>query len=120
MANNILDLRLNMNQAVKTNLTLPELEASLGENLRALRLDRNIDQRVLAARAGVSLSAVKSLENGSGSTIKTLVSVLRALDRQDWLNSIAPVASINPLMLTRSAQPRQRASRPRTATLHKV
>lgn len=99
--------------AMKPNLTPAELEANLGESLRALRLDRNIGQRTLAERAGVSLRAVKNLEGGSGSTLKTLMGVLRALDREDWLNTIAPVASINPLMLTRSAAPRQRASRPR-------
>lgn len=98
---------------MKPNLTPAELEANLGDSLRALRLDRNIDQRTLAERAGISLRAVKNLEGGSGSTLKTLMAVLRALGREEWLNTIAPVASINPLMLTRNAEPRQRASRPR-------
>lgn len=96
---------------MKPNLTTAELEAKVGSSLRALRLDRNIDQRTLADRAGISLRAIKNLEGGLGSTLKTLVAVLRALDREDWLNTIAPVASINPLMLARDAQPRQRARR---------
>ena len=50
-----------------------------------------------------------------GLTATMLVAVLRALGRQDWLNTIAPVATINPLALTREAQPRQRASRTRRA-----
>jgi transcriptional regulator with XRE-family HTH domain len=87
-----------------------ELEAQLGTNLRALRLERNLDQATLAARAGVSLNALKHLEGGQGSTLKTLVRVLRALGREEWLKTIAPIASINPLTMPRSAAPRQRAA----------
>jgi transcriptional regulator with XRE-family HTH domain len=91
------------------------MEAGLGENLKALRLTRNLDQKTLAERAGISVRALRNLEGGQGSTLKTLVSVLRALGRQAWLDTIAPVATINPLALTRQAQPRQRASHPRRA-----
>lgn len=95
------------------NLTTEELEAQLGEQLKALRLARNLDQKTLAERAGVSPRALRSLEAGHGSILKTLISVLRALGRQSWLDTVGPVATINPLALTREAQPRQRASRPR-------
>lgn len=98
------------------NMTPGEMEAALGEKLKSLRLSRNLDQKTLADRAGLSVRALRSLEAGQGSTVKTLVGVLRALGRQDWLNTIAPVATINPLTLTRDAQPRQRASRPRRLT----
>lgn len=93
--------------------TVEEMEASLGANLKALRLDLNIDQQTLAARAGISISALKNLENGKGSTVRTLVSTLRSLDRADWLATIAPVASVNPLTHTEAATPRQRAARAR-------
>lgn len=96
------------------NLTPDALEFCLGERLRAFRLSRNLDQKTLAERAGVSVRALRNLESGQGSTLKTLVRVLRALGRQEWLNTIAPVATINPLTLTRDAQPRQRASRTST------
>lgn len=95
--------------------TIDELEAALGAAVKAVRLDLNIDQQTLAARAGISVGALKNLENGRGSTVRTLVSVLKALDRQDWLTTIAPVASINPLTHTESATPRQRASSARSA-----
>ena len=92
------------------NQTVPELEASLGESIKALRLEKNIDQRTLAERAGISPGALKNLESGSGSTLRTLISVLRVLGRQDWLNTVAPIATINPLTMVRNAEPRQRAS----------
>ena len=97
----------------KVNLTSDEMEVLLGEKLKALRLSRNLDQKTQAERAGISVRALRSLESGQGSTLATLVRVLRALGREEWLNTIAPVATINPLALTREAQPRQRASRPR-------
>jgi len=90
--------------------TVEEMEAALGANLKALRLDMNIDQEAIAARAGISISALKNLENGNGSTVRSLVSTLRALGRADWLATIAPVASVNPLTHTEAATPRKRAA----------
>ena len=87
-----------------------DLEAQLGAHLRALRLDRNLEQTTLAQRAGVSLTALKRLESGRGSTTHTLMSILRALGREDWLKTIAPVATINPLTMPKSAEPRRRAT----------
>jgi transcriptional regulator with XRE-family HTH domain len=92
-------------------LTSEEIEAGIGERLRALRLSRDLDQVGLAARAGVSVSALKSLEGGRGSTVHTLVRVARALGREDWFATIAPVATVSPLTMLRRAQPRQRAGR---------
>lgn len=91
--------------------TVEELEVELGENLKALRLSRNIDQRVLAERAGVSPRALQRLENGEGSSLNTLIKVIRALGREDWLSAIAPIATVNPMATTRNAAPRQRARR---------
>lgn len=98
-----------------THHTVEELEAALGASMKALRLDQNIDQQTLAARGGIGIGALKNLENGRGSTVRTLVSVLKALEREDWLTTIAPVASINPLTHTSAATPRQRARPARSA-----
>ena len=96
--------------------TPEEMEAALGERLKALRLDHDLDQKTLAERAGISERSLRNLEGGLGSTLRTLTSVLRALGREDWLATIAPVSTINPLMLNRAAEPRQRASRNRHAS----
>jgi transcriptional regulator with XRE-family HTH domain len=85
------------------------LERRLGASLRQLRLDRNLEQATLAGRAGISLRSLQRLELGQGSTTHTLLSVLRLLGREDWLNTIAPVATINPLTMPRTAKPRRRA-----------
>ena len=90
-----------------------EWEAELGLQIRALRLRQNLDQRQLADRAGVALNAVKNLEGGKGATLRSLVQVLRALKRVDWLRALAPVVSISPVQMLKAKAPRQRASRKR-------
>ena len=96
--------------------TVEELVSELGDRLRTYRLTKNLQQSTLAERAGVGLSALRNLENGRGSTVKTLLSVVRALGREDWLNTVAPVATVNPLTLTRQAQPRIRARTKKSVT----
>lgn len=93
--------------------TTEELEHQLGDDLRQLRLQKNIDQKTLCKEAGISLTAIRNLENGRGSTITTLIKTLRALDHVDALFLFAPQTSINPLQLVRQAQPRQRARTPK-------
>lgn len=85
-------------------------ETSIGANIRTLRLIENIDQATLAVRAGVSRSALRSLEAGDGSSLNTFISVLRALGRESWLDSLAPVAPITPMTLSRNGIVRLRAS----------
>ncbi len=91
--------------------TPEELEALLGENIKALRLQKNIDRRALCLQAGVSENALRNLENGDGTTLKTLIRILKALGRESWLNTIAPKTSINPLHLVNEKEKRQRARR---------
>jgi len=94
---------------MKSTLSYQELEAGLGESLRSLRLQRNIDQKTLGERAGLSLTAIKNLESGKGASIKTLVRVAKALGVQDWLLAVAPRITVNPLHMVKGASERQRA-----------
>jgi transcriptional regulator with XRE-family HTH domain len=55
-------------------------EAQLGGTVREHRLGRGLDQRDLAERADVSTSALRRLEAGQGSTLRTMLAVLQALD----------------------------------------
>ena len=91
--------------------TPQELEIMLGDSLKTWRLQKNLDRHTLCDQAGISESALRHLEGGQGSTLKTLIRVVRALGRESWLASIAPPVSINPLHRVREKQTRQRASR---------
>lgn len=100
--------------SARRHLTLDEMEAELGDQLKRYRVNFcRLDQATVAARSGISVRALRNLETGNGSSLRTLISVIRTLGRETWLDTIAPVPTINPLMLTRQAQPRQRASKPR-------
>ena len=91
--------------------TSDEWEAEIGRQIRSLRLRQNIDQQRLASHAGIALNAVKNLESGKGATLRSLVQILRVLNRVDWLRALAPPVSISPVQMLRTKAPRQRASR---------
>lgn len=90
--------------------TIEEFEADVGEQIKSLRLKQNIDRATLASRAGCSVSALKNLEYGTGSTLRTLIAVVRALGREDWLRNVAPMATISPLSMPKAGHTRLRAS----------
>ena len=96
-----------------TSRTVDEMEVDLGEKLKRLRLNKNLDQKTLALRAGVSVRALRNLEGGEGTTVHTLLSVVRALGREPWLETVAPVPTINPATFTTRSAPRLRAASPR-------
>ncbi len=93
--------------------TPDELQITLGERLRRLRLSRNIDQLALAEKAGISEQALRNLEAGRGSTVETLVRTLKALDYLQGIEMLAPEATVNPLALLHTLKPPQRVRRPR-------
>jgi len=88
-----------------------EWERSIGEQVRALRIQRNLKQDELAARANVSKSALFQLENGKGSTLRTLVSVLNALGETAWLDNLAPAARVSPIQMLELGTQRRRVRR---------
>ncbi|MDP2794686.1 MAG: helix-turn-helix domain-containing protein [Sulfurisoma sp.] len=90
-----------------------ELQELLGERLKRLRLSRNLGQRTTAEKAGISEKALRNLEGGRGSTVETLLRVLKALDYLQGIDLLAPEASVNPLDLLRQAKQPRRARRPR-------
>ena len=55
---------------------------------------------------------MRNAESGRGATIRTLVRILKVLERTDWIEALAPQVSVSPLQVltSRSRRPRQRAS----------
>jgi len=101
-------LRLVMSNAF---LSPHELEVALGVRLRELRLRRNLSQAEVAASASVGRKAIYTLENGEGSTVETLLRVLKALEITDPIAALAPAPQVSPLALLRSPKSPQRAGR---------
>ncbi len=98
----------HMRAIMQTYKTVQEWRQTIGENIRNLRLQRNLDRRDLAAQAGVALNAVKNLELGKNTTTETLIRVVRILDRTDWFDSLAPTISVSPMAKGNLKTPRQR------------
>jgi len=89
-----------------------ELQAVFGKQLKELRISKNLDQITTAEKAGISEKALRNLEIGRGSSIETLVRVLKALDSLDGLRLLAPKSSVSPLALLRhSGASRRRVRR---------
>ncbi|MGO4702602.1 helix-turn-helix domain-containing protein [Dyella sp. 2RAB6] len=86
------------------NRSTEEWEHAVGSQIHALRIRKRVDQKELASLANVSVSAIKNLEGGKGSTLKTFIRVLRALDRTDLLDAIQPEITVSPLDVVRTGK----------------
>jgi transcriptional regulator with XRE-family HTH domain len=78
-----------------------ELQAVFGKQLQELRISKNLDQITTAEKAGISERALRNLEAGRGSSVETLIRVLKALDSLEGLRLLVPKASVSPLALLR-------------------
>lgn len=93
-----------------------DYETLIGEQFRRLRITEEMDQVQLAGAANVSLGAIKNLEKGNGSTLKTLIRVARVLNQEKWLESLYPLTSVSPMQVLRDQKlnkPRQRVYKAR-------
>jgi transcriptional regulator with XRE-family HTH domain len=100
--------------------TPQELQAELGRRIRQLRLSRNIDQRAAAEKAGVTRAALQNLEAGRGSSLQTLLRILKALNYLEGIEILAPQPTVNPLALLKTKTPPQRARHHRLARPRKA
>ncbi len=89
-----------------------------------MRIASDLDQTRLAELADVSVGALSNLERGKGSSLKTLVAVVRAMGRTDWLEALAPPVTVSPIQMLRAKQKaprarvRARASDPQPGRVH--
>jgi transcriptional regulator with XRE-family HTH domain len=90
--------------------TIDQIEALIGEKIRAYRLDQNLSQDEVASKAGISRGALLRLEAGQHSSLHIFLRVLKALELDDWFDTLAPIPAINPLLMVQD-QPRRRARR---------
>lgn len=93
-----------------------QIELELGKRLKVRRLDLNLSQQEVATLSGLSRRTISAIEHGEGSTLATLIALLRALRALDTLNDFLPDPGISPIALTAMLreEPRKYASKPRT------
>ena len=92
-------------------MTPDEVQAFLGQQVRELRIAKNLDQRTTAEKAGISEKALRNFEAGRGSSTETLVRVLKALDSLEGLRLLAPKPTVSPLAMLRHSQNARRRVR---------
>lgn len=92
-------------------------ERLIGDQIRAMRIRHEMDQSELAAAANLSVGAVKNIENGRGSSLKTLIVIVRAMGEERWLESLSPPDDFSPIRALRDQHlntQRQRVFKPKT------
>jgi putative transcriptional regulator len=82
----------------------------IGQRLKRARLNANRTQKEVADRAGLSVTAVQSVERGDA-RLESVVLVLMALDMVEQIRNFVPEQEISPLQLVKlQGKKRQRAS----------
>ncbi len=85
--------------------------AEVGQRLRRIRLNRNLTQAELALQAGIGRRTLQKAENGEGTTLESLVAILRGLRLLSELDQFLPEPSPSPVQLAQlQGRARQRAS----------
>lgn len=79
-----------------------ELQRELGSAVRALRISRGLTQSEAAAKAGVALRSLASLERAGNSSLETFVRALNALQAADVIAKLAPQPQVSPLAILRN------------------
>ena len=88
-------------------LPISELAQEVGRQVREYRIRKGLEQAQVAEIADISERTVRALEQGGGSSLDTLLRVMKALGTLDGLDKLFPQA-----LLKRSTPPR-RVSRKR-------
>lgn len=96
-------------------LSTEDWEGAVGAQVRDLRLRADLRQRDLARNANVSVAALQRMEAGKGSSLSTLIAVLRALDRESWLRQLAPPLAVSPMEALRERRRGEERTRKRAS-----
>ncbi|ROR09964.1 helix-turn-helix domain-containing protein [Erwinia sp. JUb26] len=93
------------------------LIAQLGQRLREHRLRRNLLQKELAAKAGISVSALKKLESDGRVTLENFMKVVFALRLEREMTGLFELPAMSIAQVEALKAPtRQRAAKRRTPT----
>lgn len=84
------------------------LLAELGERVKRERLNQNLTQEELAERAGVGRIVLFRLESGRGSTLRSVLRILRALGKLAQIDAFLPEPGVSPLQLAEREGRRRR------------
>jgi len=85
--------------------------SQLGAQLKQMRLNKNITQLQMSKIAGLSRSAISTMENDGNGSMISFVQILRALEKLEILNHFITEAPVSPVQIAKlHGKQRQRAS----------
>lgn len=80
-------------------LSNPAIMIEIGKRLKSYRIRKNLSQKELASRAGISVLSVQNLEKGRFVTMVTFISILRMLKLLGNIEILVPELPISPVEL---------------------
>jgi len=96
------------------------IEEEIGKRIKKSRLSKNLTQKGLAEKAGLSRGAISKIERGKGATLSSLVEILRVLRLLDSFEQIFPTTELSPLEIVKlEGKTRKRASSPPSSSSNK-
>lgn len=89
----------------------PAIIQELGQQLRTLRLQKNITQQKMAQKTGLSRITIGETEKGRPPSLLTFIQLLRGLNKLELLNGFMSAPAISPIQMAKmQAKTRKRAS----------
>ncbi len=96
---------------IRSTTRTPAVLTEIGRRLERLRLRQNRTLAEVASEAGIGIATLQRLESGGNANLKTLVQVLRVLNRLGDLDTLVADVEVSPYEIDqRSGTPRQRAT----------
>ena len=77
------------------------IQKEIGIRLQRERLNQNITQVQLSERVGISRRTLVAAEKGEGTTLETLIRILRGLDRIGQLDRFLPDPGLSPIQVAK-------------------
>ena len=93
-----------------------EILKQIGVKLKELRVERNMKQKELSERSGLSMFSISQIETGHNTSILSLVQILKALDCMDMLEPFLKEKEVDPELLAKFIQSQQQPVRQRVTT----
>lgn len=83
----------------------------MGRRLKKERLNRNLTRSEIATKAGISIKTIQNVEDGKGTTVTSLVRLMRALGLVARFDALVPEPGLSPIELLKlQGRERKRAS----------
>jgi len=80
----------------------------IGQFIKEKRIEKNINQEVLASNAVISRSTLSLIERGENISLINLIKILRTLDILYVLDRFSPAPQISPMLLAKEEQKKRK------------